>query len=192
MSVSREASLAAFASLIRKWNPAINLVASSTLPDLERRHIADSLQLAELVSQPSGLWMDLGSGGGLPGLVVAICHPTCSVRLIDSDRRKIAFLQTAIRELALSNCTGQAARVEELPPAGALNLSARALAPLVRLMPYLARHLAQDGTAWLMKGRNWQAELEEAQAAWSFDVAVHPSTTDPAAAILAIREIRHV
>ena len=191
MSVSREASLAAFASLIRKWNPAINLVASSTLPDLERRHIADSLQLAELVSQPSGLWMDLGSGGGLPGLVVAICHPTCAVRLIDSDRRKIAFLQTAIRELALSNCTGQAVRVEELPPAGALNLSARALAPLVRLMPYLARHLAQDGTAWLMKGRNWQAELEEAKAAWSFNVAVHPSKTDPSAAILAIRDVRH-
>ena len=191
MSASREADLAALAALIRKWNPVINLVAPSTLSDLEERHIRDSLQLANLVDRPLGLWLDIGSGGGLPGLVLAICHRDCEIRLVDSDRRKVAFLQAAIRELSLEKCTAVASRIEDLPPAAADNLSARALAPLVRLMPYLARHLAQNGTAWLMKGRNWQAELETARETWRFDVVVHPSTTDPASAILAIGDVHH-
>lgn len=191
MTASREADLAAFAALIRKWNPAINLVAPSTLADLESRHIGDSRQLAELAGEPTGLWLDLGSGGGLPGLVVAIWHRACQVRLVDSDQRKVAFLRTVIRELALTNCAAFSARAEDLPPAQATYLSARALAPLVRLMPYLARHLAQDGTAWLMKGRNWQAELDAARTAWTFDFTIHPSATDSASAILAIRDVRH-
>lgn len=191
MSASREADLKAYAALIRKWNPAINLVAPSTLDALETRHIGDSLQLANLSDKPEGLWLDLGSGGGLPGLVVAICHRDSKVMLVDSDRRKVAFLQSAIRELALENCTAVSARIEGLPPVGASNLSARALAPLVRLMPYLARHLAQDGTAWLMKGRNWQAELETARSEWDFDATIHPSATDPASAVLEIRDVRH-
>lgn len=191
MSASREADLTTYAAMIRKWNPAINLVAPSTIDDLETRHIKDSLQLADLVDKPSGVWLDIGSGGGLPGLVLAICHRSCTVKLVDSDRRKVTFLQAVIRELRLENCTATATRIEDLPPASAENLSARALAPLVRLMPYLSRHLARNGTAWLMKGRNWQAELEEARKAWTFNVTIHPSTTDPASAILAIRDIRH-
>lgn len=191
MSASREADLAKLAAMIRKWNPAINLVAPSTLSDLEERHISDSLQLANLADRPAGLWLDIGSGGGLPGLVLATCHRDCEIRLVDSDRRKVAFLQAAIRELALEKCTAVASRIEDLPPASADNLSARALAPLVRLMPYLARHLAQNGTAWLMKGRNWQAELETARETWKFHVVVHPSATDPSSAILAIRDVHH-
>lgn len=191
MSASREADLATFAALIRKWNPTINLVAPSTLSDLEKRHIGDSLQLADLAGHPTGQWLDIGSGGGLPGLVLAICYRDFKIQLVDSDRRKVAFLQTVIRELSLDHCTTVADRIEDLPPASADNLSARALAPLVRLMPYLARHLAPNGTAWLMKGRNWQAELDAAREQWRFDVVVHASTTDPASAILAIRDVRH-
>ncbi len=191
MSASREARLAQYAALIRKWNPAINLVAPASLDQLEQRHIADSAQLALLQPEPQGSWLDIGSGGGLPGLVVAIFHPELPVQLVDSDRRKVAFLQTAIRQLGLVNCTATAARIEELPPADAANLSARALAPLDRLVPYLERHLAQDGTAWLMKGRNWQTELTAARRNWRFDVEIHPSTTDPDAAILQISNIRH-
>lgn len=191
MSASREARLAQYTTLIRKWNPAINLVAPASLDQLEQRHIADSAQLAALQPAPQGRWLDIGSGGGLPGLVVAIFHPELSVQLIDSDRRKIAFLQTAIRQLGLVNCTAVAARIEELTPADATNLSARALAPLDRLMPYLDRHLAQDGTAWLMKGRNWQTELSAARRDWDFDATIHPSTTDPDAAILQISNIHH-
>ena len=191
MSASREARLAQYAALIRKWNPAINLVAPATLAQLEQRHIADSAQLALLQPEPMGRWLDIGSGGGLPGIVVAVHHPELPVLLVDSDRRKVTFLQAAIRELGLENCSAVASRIERLPPADAANLSARALAPLDRLVPYLQRHLAQDGTAWLMKGRNWETELNQARLTWRFDVQVHPSTTDSDAAILQIGNIRH-
>ncbi|HHY02755.1 MAG TPA: 16S rRNA (guanine(527)-N(7))-methyltransferase RsmG [Paracoccus sp.] len=191
MSASREARLTDYAALIRKWNPAINLVSPASVDQLEERHIADSAQLARLQPNPQGRWLDIGSGGGLPGLVVAIYHPDLPVSLVDSDRRKVAFLQAAIRQLGLKNCIATAARVEQLPAADASNLSARALAPLDQLMPYLERHLAQDGTAWLMKGRNWQTELSAARMNWRFDVESHPSSTDPEAAILQIRNIRH-
>lgn len=185
MSASREARLAAYAALIRKWNPAINLVAPATLPDLEIRHLADSGQLAEMATV-GGSWMDIGSGGGLPGLVVAIYDPDRPVTLVDSDRRKVAFLQNAIRQLDLENCTAMAARIETMPPASPRHISARALAPLDRLMPYVARHLTTDGTAWLMKGRNWQAEVDLARKDWRFDLTAHPSVTDPSAAILEV------
>lgn len=191
MSASREAQLQRYAGLIRKWNPAINLVARKTLEELESRHLQDSLQLAQLAPEGAGTWLDIGSGGGLPGLVVALSRPEITVRLVDSDRRKVAFLQTVIRDLGLSNCTAQAARIEDLPPAETTHVSARALAPLDRLMPYVARHLATSGTAWLMKGRNWQAELDLVQNEWRLDIRPHPSCTDPEAAILQIWNVRH-
>ncbi|SDX37495.1 16S rRNA (guanine(527)-N(7))-methyltransferase RsmG [Paracoccus sanguinis] len=183
MSASREARLATYASLIRKWNPAINLVAPATLANLEERHLADSAQLADL-APADGDWLDIGSGGGLPGLVVAICHPERPTRLVESDRRKVAFLHSAIRTLDLPQCEAVAARIETLAPANARHLSARALAPLSRLVPYLDRHLALGGTGWLMKGRNWQAELEAAGPLPNYRVIAHPSVTDPEAAIL--------
>ena len=185
MNASCEAKLAAFAALIRKWNPAINLVAPTTLPDLETRHLRDSGQLADMRAD-DGAWLDIGSGGGLPGLVVAIHQPERAITLVDSDKRKVAFLQTAIRELDLPNCQAIAARIEDMPPADARHVSARALAPIDRLMPYVARHLATNGTAWLMKGRNWQAELDAARRGWRFDLVAHPSDTQPEAAILEI------
>ena len=191
MSASREAKLAQFAELLRKWNPAINLVARATLKDLEHRHIQDSVQLANLAAPPQGDWLDLGSGGGLPGIVIAVFHSETSVRLIDSDKRKVAFLKTVIRELSLSNCTAEAQRIEDFPPAGAATISVRALAPLDRLMAYLHRHLASNGTAWLMKGRNWQSELDHARKTWRFDVQAHPSLTDDGAAILQVENVRH-
>ncbi|WP_112873095.1 16S rRNA (guanine(527)-N(7))-methyltransferase RsmG [Paracoccus endophyticus] len=190
MSASREAEqLGQYAALLRKWNPAINLVAPSTLADLESRHIIDSQQVAALAHSAQGAWLDLGSGGGLPGIVLAICRPGLSITLLDSDQRKAAFLRTAVRTLGLVNCTVLCARIEQHPPADADHISARALAPLDRLMPYLARHLAKNGTAWLMKGRNWQHEAEVAQRDWTFDMKAHPSRTEAGAAILQISGI---
>lgn len=183
MNASREALLTAYAALIRKWNPAINLVSPMTVAELEHRHIADSLQLSDL-APPNDTWLDIGSGGGLPAIVVAICEPARHVTLVDSDRRKVTFLQAVIRELGLPNCRAIASRIEALPPAGVRHLSARALAPLPRLVPYLDRHLAADGTAWLMKGRNWQTELNDAGPDLPYSVTVHASVTDPSAAIL--------
>lgn len=195
MHVSRETSdrLDAYQDLIRKWNPRINLVAPSTLDDLKKRHIDDCLQLAAQVSTVSGSWVDLGSGGGLPGIVVAIAlaDQNLSITLIESDQRKSAFLRTAIRELDLNNAQILTARIEQAAPQNADYLSARALAPLPRLMPYLARHLGANGQAWLMKGQRWQDEVDEARQAWAFDVESYESVTKPGAAILKISGVTH-
>lgn len=196
MIVSRETSerLEAYESLIRRWNPRINLVAPATIPDLRVRHIEDSLQIAEYVVPQSGRWADLGSGGGLPGVVMAISFADKDVDfvMVESDQRKSAFLRTCIRELGLVRASVQNARIEIADPLNAAYLSARALAPLPKLMPYLQRHLALDGRAFLMKGQNWQSELEEARIGWRFDVVAHPSRTQDGSAILEISGVDHV
>ena len=192
MSVSRETDkLAQYAALIRKWNGAINLVAPSTLDQVESRHIGDCLKLVQVSRAASDIWVDLGSGGGLPGLVVAICRPDLDVRLVESDKRKGSFLRSVIREVGLANATVIAERIETTAPMKAQQVSARALAPLPLLLSYVHRHLAPGGTAWLMKGRNWQEEVRLAQSDWSFNFAVHSSATDPDAAILEITELDH-
>lgn len=189
--VSRETSLALaeFAALVRKWNPKINLVANSSLVELETRHIEDSIQITSLASQATGTWVDLGSGGGLPGLVLAITRPDLDVTLVESDQRKSVFLRTVARELGLQNVKVLARRIEEVDRLEAANVSARALAALPLLMAYVERHLAPGGTAWLMKGRNWRSELSEAEKSWKFSYRAHPSKTDPEAVILEIKGI---
>ncbi|TKW66774.1 MAG: 16S rRNA (guanine(527)-N(7))-methyltransferase RsmG [Paracoccus denitrificans] len=194
MSVSRETEdlLRAYADLIRKWNKTINLVAPATLHDVQRRHIADSAQLFDLSDPAAGTWLDLGSGGGLPGVVVAILarEKPLQVTLVESDKRKSAFLGTVRRELRLSNLTVKSQRIETLANGSNNFVSARALAALVNLMPYLERQLASDGEAWLLKGRAWKAEVEEARRCWSFDLTTFDSATDPEAAVLKLRNIR--
>ncbi|WP_104493185.1 16S rRNA (guanine(527)-N(7))-methyltransferase RsmG [Paracoccus denitrificans] len=192
MSVSHETErLATYAGLLRKWNPAINLIAASTIDQIEARHIADSLHLVEIAKNAQGSWVDLGSGGGLPGIVVAIMRPDLELSMVESDQRKGAFLRNAIRELALPHAKVLCKRIEALDRLDAANLSARALAPLPQLMAYVERHLSPSGTAWLMKGRNWQAEVSQAQSDWKFDLKTHQSATDPDAAILEITGLRH-
>lgn len=193
MIVSRETTsgLEGYASLIRKWNPRINLVAASTLDELEQRHIQDCLQLVTISQDVQTNWLDMGSGGGLPGLVVAISRPDLAVTLLESDQRKATFLRTVIRELSLKNSTVVADRIEGAAPLSRQNISARALAPLPLLMSYVHRHLAPAGTAWLMKGRRWQAEVDEARKTWKFDLTAHQSNTDSDAAILEITGIRY-
>ncbi len=170
--VSREtrARLDHLASLVRKWSPKINLVAKSTLEDLETRHIADSKQLFELVRQADH-WVDLGSGGGFPGLVVAILgaefRPGMRITLVESDARKCVFLRTALRETGVAGDVIQQ-RIESAKPLHADILSARALAPLPKLLGYAHRHMAPGATALFPKGTNWQTELSEARDSWQF------------------------
>lgn len=193
VGVSRETSdrLAKFQQLILRWNPRINLVAPSTVPDLETRHIADCLQISQYADPKSGIWADLGSGGGLPGIVLAIAFADRPLQfvLLESDQRKAAFLRTAIRELELANIQVKNLRIERTPPLKAAYISARALAPLYRLMPYLQRHLAESGQAWIMKGENWREEVEIARNSWNFNVLPIPSKLRSGAAILKISEV---
>ncbi len=192
-NVSRETlgRLQSYEALIRKWTPAINLVARSTLDDLWSRHFLDSAQLFDLA--PKGAhWADLGSGGGFPGLVVAILaadeRPGLRVSLVESDRRKAAFLMTASKALGLT-VEVLADRIEAIAPLQADVLSARALAPLPDLVRHARRHLAPTGTALFPKGATHAEELSQALETQRFSYETAGSVTDPAAIIYLIREI---
>lgn len=195
MIVSRETHerLIAYEALVRKWNAKINLVAPSTLPEFNTRHIQDSIQIFDQLQFPEGNWVDLGSGGGLPGVVVSIYAQKAplTVSLVESDQRKSAFLRTVIRELSLQNVSILTGRIENVPPLGANFVSARALAPLSALLSMVQRHMHQNGTAIFLKGRSWKAECAEARKEWRFDVTSFPSKTDPDAAILKITGVSH-
>lgn len=192
--VSRETlgRLSVYERLIAQWNPAINLVSRSSLADFWGRHALDSAQLLRLAPPDVRTWLDLGSGGGFPGLVVAILaaeqRPDLRVTLVESDQRKAAFLRTVARETGTA-VTVIAERAELVPPAGADVVSARALAPLDRLLPLAERHLAASGVAIFPKGAAWQAEVNTALANWRFNLQNHASLTDPQGAVLVLEGI---
>ncbi len=197
MDVSRETSerLEIYAQLLRKWNPRINLVSRNTLDDLETRHIADSMQIFDLAPQGWKHWADLGSGGGFPGLVIAILaaefSPVAQVTLVESDQRKCAFLRTVIRETG-APATVVAGRIEATAPLSADILSARALADLDTLLGFAERHLCEGGAALFPKGANWKKEVDNARVQWRFDCEARTSKTEPSAVILKIGGITRV
>ncbi|MDE3080048.1 MAG: 16S rRNA (guanine(527)-N(7))-methyltransferase RsmG [Paracoccaceae bacterium] len=194
--VSRETldRLVAFASELERWNAKINLISPKTLPELWQRHILDSAQVFAYRKPQDRNWVDLGAGGGFPGLVVAILAkeyaPEMRVTLIESDLRKSAFLSSVARTLDLP-VTVISQRIEAAPPQGADVVSARALAALDVLLPLAARHLAPDGRALLLKGASYQDELAKLGGAWSFDLAAHPSKSGSDGVILEIGALTH-
>lgn len=194
--VSRETLLKfeRYAALLSKWNPAINLISKSSMEDIWSRHIWDSAQAYKVAASQND-WVDIGSGGGLPGIVIAILaqeqHPERNVEMIESDSRKATFLRSVIRDLGL-RANVKVDRIENAPPSNASILSARALADLTQLLHYAKRHLAVDGQALFFKGKSWKKEVEEARRTWSFDLISHKSKTDPEAAILEIKDIQLV
>lgn len=196
LDVSRETfdRLILYADLVRKWNPRINLVSRKSLDDMWQRHFVDSAQLFGLTDN-FGDWLDIGSGGGFPGLVIAILSkemaPSRHVTLIESDRRKAVFLKTAAREIGV-HCTVHTSRIEETPPQNVPILSARALSSLTQLLSYAERHLDPDGVALFPKGESWENEVAAAKEQWSFRLEKFNSWTEPSAAILRIRDISRV
>lgn len=197
LNVSRETSerLKLLVDLLKKWNPRINLVSKSTLEEVWTRHILDSAQIFGLVDQPVAKWVDIGSGGGFPGLVVAILsmddNPKCETTLIESDQRKCAFLRTVLRETGVRGHV-LAKRIEEADPQGADVLSARALADLGLLFTFAERHLSKGGAMLFPKGVTWQKELLAAQESWSFSHEVIKSRTEPNSVILKVKDLRRV
>lgn len=192
--VSRETleRMNVYAGLLRRWNSKINLVSKNSLQDLWDRHIMDSVQLYDLRPEHSRRWVDLGSGGGFPGAVIAILAkedaPELSVTLVESDQRKAAFLRTVSRETG-AHFDVLAARIEDLDPLHADILSARALAPLATLLGYGKRHLAEGGVAIFPKGANASQEVDVALETWRFDCQTYQSQTDKDAVVLKIGEI---
>jgi len=194
LDVSRETTerLRRLTHLVRKWSPRINLVASSQLADLWERHISDSAQLFAHAPKNPRRWVDLGSGGGFPGLVISVLAAarewSTEFVLVESDQRKATFLRSAAREVGVTP-TVLASRSEELASLSADVLSARALAPLDQLLAHVVRHLAPGGVAILPKGAGHDAEIREARLTWGFACERFPSITDQNAAILRLREI---
>jgi 16S rRNA (guanine(527)-N(7))-methyltransferase RsmG len=188
--VSRETEekLRSYLALLRRWNERINLVAEASEAEQWERHVLDSLQLFPLLPEHGEPIVDLGSGAGLPGLVLAVASGR-ETHLVESDRRKAAFLSEAGRHLDLPKLQVHAARIEHatLPPAKVL--TARALASLPDLLTYAHRLMAPGGVALLPKGRTVEAELTAASAAWTMATERFPSRTEPSATILRIREI---
>jgi 16S rRNA (guanine527-N7)-methyltransferase len=197
LDVSRETleRLRIHEALVRKWNPAVNLVARSTLDHLWSRHIADSAQIYSMIGQAVGRWVDLGSGGGFPGMVIAILATgegrNLPVTLVESDQRKAAFLVTAARETG-AKVEVLARRIEDLPPLEANFLSARALAPLEKLLTHASRHMRPDGVALFPKGATHAEELRQALESWRFSYETVSSQTDKAAVVLKVRNIARV
>lgn len=196
-NVSRETTdrLDAYAALLSKWSPRINLIAKGTLDQIWTRHFADSAQLLDLTPDNARSWIDLGSGGGFPGAVAAILALENGLSpdftLVESDQRKAAFLRALAREIG-AKFTVISCRVEDLEPQAADVLSARALAPLPKLLDYASKQLAPNGTALFLKGASFADELANAKKTWSFRVEIVPSVTDKEAAILKIGEIERV
>ncbi|MGE4610308.1 MAG: 16S rRNA (guanine(527)-N(7))-methyltransferase RsmG [Paracoccaceae bacterium] len=196
-SVSRETTerLKAYSSLLKKWNPKINLVAKSTIPDLWQRHITDSAQLWKLAPSGKKNWLDIGSGAGFPGLVIAAIAaekaPDLLVTLVESDRRKSVFLQTAAREMGVS-VKVITKRIEVLEPQSADILSARALSSLPQLLEFTKLHRKPDGISLFPKGIRVDSELTEASTCWHMSYQTFPSMTDADAVILRIGELSRV
>lgn len=183
--VSREilARLDRFISLLLQWQKTINLVAPASIPMVWTRHVADSLQLLDAVPDAQR-WIDLGSGGGFPGLVLACAlagRPGASVHLVESSGKKAAFLREVARSLRLP-VRIHAQRIEEFAavhdePADVV--TARALAPLVELLALASPLLKRGARGLFPKGQDVEAELTAASKCWTIDAKLLPSRTDP-------------
>lgn len=215
--VSRETleRLNLYESLLRVWQPRINLVAEKTLGELWHRHFADSAQLAALIPPGTRRLVDLGTGGGFPGLVLAILlggrHVgggaatggsrgsaggyLVEVVLLESDARKAAFLREVARKTgtAVEILSTRIENPETQTKLGVVDVvTARALAPVVRLLGLAAPLFGPDTVGLFLKGRSVQAEIEAARALWAFDVSLVNSVTADDARIAVIRQLRLV
>ena len=190
-SVSRETRdlLDAFVARIRAANSVQNLVSASTLDSIWERHILDSAQLARFEPHAGAAWLDIGSGAGLPGLVIAALVDG-PMTLVEPRRLRATFLDETVASLGLGHrVTVECAKVEKIT--GRFDtITARAVAPLDRLLS-MALHLAHDGTIWaLPKGKSAQSELAEAQRSWQCEVRSEASCTDPEARILLLSKVK--
>jgi 16S rRNA (guanine527-N7)-methyltransferase len=180
--------LGRFVDLLLRWNATLNLIAARDARVVWERHVADSLQLAPLMPAGVERAVDLGSGGGFPGLVLAIAT---GVRfdLIEADRRKASFLRSAVIETgapAAVHCV----RIEQAVVPAARAVTARALAPLPRLLPLASRFLADDGVCLLLKGARVEEEVAAAERDWAMRVERVPSGTGAEGVVLRIGGLR--
>ncbi len=194
-SVSHETveKLELYERLLIQWQKAVNLVAPATIPQIWPRHFADSAQLLALAPDAK-IWVDLGSGGGFPALVIAIMlanQGECIVHLIESNARKCAFLSEVARQTG-APARIHNARIADAAASGAVPaadaVTARALAPLDALLELALPFFSSASAGLFLKGREAQSEIADARKRWVFDLAIHPSISDAQGQILEIRK----
>ncbi|CAN5922650.1 16S rRNA (guanine(527)-N(7))-methyltransferase RsmG [soil metagenome] len=191
VSRETEAQLEALVGNLLRWQKAINLVSRSSLEDVWLRHVLDSAQLAPLIPPGTKIVVDLGSGGGFPGLVLAALRPETDLVMIESDARKAAFLVETARKMGLQKPPRVViSRIEEAPPVLADVVTARALAPLGQLLFWADRHRSDTAICLFHKGKGWQVELTEAMKDWDIPSETLTSVTDRDAVILRIGSYR--
>ena len=184
------ARIEVFATLVLEENQRQNLIAKPTEPHIWQRHIADSVQLIENVSRETfgpnavGPWLDLGSGPGFPGLVIAALHPNMPVVLVESRARRVEFLERCVAELGLGKCRVEGQRLERITPFPARAISARAFAPLAKLLTLSAPFSTRQTAYVLPKGRSAAQELETLKPPIRAMFHVKHSLTDSEAGII--------
>jgi 16S rRNA (guanine527-N7)-methyltransferase len=189
VSVSREtlARLEAYAELLTRWSARINLIGRDTIADLWRRHILDSAQLRRLVPDGARSMIDLGSGAGLPGLVLAVLGVP-GVELVEADSRKSVFLREAVR-ITEANAMIRPCRIEAVPRHPVDVVTARACAPLDRLLGLAEPFLAPGSECLFLKGERVEEELTLARKNWTMAMSISQSRSDPRGVILRLQQV---
>ena len=176
--------LEALLTLLAAENARQNLVSAASLDEAWVRHVADSAQLLTVSRETRGPWLDLGSGAGFPGLVIAVCRPELEVRLIESRTKRCGWLGAAVQSLGLKHCQIDCRKLEAVPSFAAGTISARAFAPLDRLIALSERFSTRE-TLWLLpKGKNGQKELAEMPQLIRRLFHVEPSLTESGSVVL--------
>lgn len=185
------AGLERLVGMILDEMPRQNLISASTADHIWDRHIVDSAQLVPMAPEGAKRWIDLGSGAGFPGLVVALICPDLHMTLVESRRKRIDFLGFMAESLGIADrVTVAGQRLEMLDASPQDVISARAFAPLDRLLT-LAHRFSHPDTVWLLpKGRSAASELEAVTGSWQGDFRIVPSMTDPDAAIIAASQVQ--
>jgi 16S rRNA (guanine527-N7)-methyltransferase len=188
--VSRETLLERFVAMLRQEAERQNLIARSTLDQMWLRHIVDSAQLLNHAGDREGLWIDIGTGAGLPGIVIAILRDG-PIRMVEPRRRRVEFLNQVVESLALTNADIVLGRIETAPKDGpAAIISARAVAGLPELFAAAQGH-ADQSTRWVLpKGQSAQSEVAAARGTWQGVFHVEPSITDPQSGIVIANKVR--
>ncbi len=191
-SEAQLSDLRRFQALLTEWNAVMNLVGPASLPNFWNRHAWDSAQLLKLEPE-ARIWADLGAGAGLPGVVLAILlkdTPGAKVHLIESMTKRCKFLHAVVDDLKLP-AEVHNGRAEELDLKVDV-VTARACAPMVRLLGYAQPYLKRGATGWFLKGQDVDAELVEAATYWKFESDLRPSLSDPRGQIVQVKGLKSV
>lgn len=190
VSVSRETvqRLSLYHDILLKWQKQINLISPDSIQDAWHRHFLDSLQLLKYLPNVKKPIVDLGSGGGFPGMVMAIALADADVHLVESDKRKTIFLKEVAR-ITGAKVTVHHSRIEDNPVGEAGVILSRACSDLSQLLSWSEPYVSHETISFFHKGKNYATELDNAKASWQFDHDVFASITEPQSAIIKLSNI---